>query len=402
MKSEWQTRKLGDLLEVQNGYAFSSKDYSESGHFIMRIGNVQNGYVALSNPKFINLTADEKLQRFVLSEGDILVSLTGNVGRVGVIQKEHLPAALNQRVARITINKDSPATREFLLFFLYSDWFREELIGAGHGAAQQNVSTKDLVEIQLPFPPLPEQKRIVGILDKAFAAISTAKENAEKNLQNARELFESYLQSVFANPGDGWEEKKLGKIGKAIYGYTEKASFNKIGPKFLRITDIQDGRVNWGTVPFCKINKTDLEKYILTDGDIVFARTGATTGKSFLVRNPPQSVFASYLIKVHITNKELIPEYLFLFFQTKIYWDVINAGVSGSAQGGFNATKLSELSTPIPPLPEQKHIVAKLDSLSAETKKLEAIYQQKISDLEELKKSILQKAFNGELAEVQS
>ena len=130
MKEGWQTKKLGELLEVQNGYAFSSKDYSESGHFVMRIGNVQNGFISLADPKFIKLPADGSLARFALAEGDILVSLTGNVGRVGVIQKEHLPAALNQRVARISIRRDSPATREYLLFFLFSDSFREELSGA--------------------------------------------------------------------------------------------------------------------------------------------------------------------------------------------------------------------------------------------------------------------------------
>ncbi|MHB8744715.1 MAG: restriction endonuclease subunit S [Sulfuricaulis sp.] len=218
MKMGWKTRRLGDLLEVQNGYAFSSKDYSESGHFVMRIGNVQNGYVSLSDPKFINLSADRKLQRFVLSEGDILVSLTGNVGRVGVIENEHLPAALNQRVARITINKDSPATREFLLFFLYSDWFREELMGAGHGAAQQNVSTKDLVEIELPIPPLTEQQRIVGILEETLDGIATAKANAEKNLQNARAIFESHLQSVFTRRGEGWIDTALGDVCGFVRG----------------------------------------------------------------------------------------------------------------------------------------------------------------------------------------
>jgi len=111
MKADWQTERLGELLEVQNGYAFSSNDYSESGCFVMRIGNVQNGYISLSDPKFINIPSDSALQRFVLCEGDILISLTGNVGRVGVIEKAHLPAALNQRVARIRIKKDSPATR---------------------------------------------------------------------------------------------------------------------------------------------------------------------------------------------------------------------------------------------------------------------------------------------------
>ena len=121
----------------------------------MRIGNVQNGHISLADPKFVNLPADGSLQRFILSDGDILVSLTGNVGRIGVIKKEHLPGALNQRVARLSVRKGSPASKEFLLFFLYSDRFREELTGAGHGTAQQNVSTKDLVEFGCLFPHSP-------------------------------------------------------------------------------------------------------------------------------------------------------------------------------------------------------------------------------------------------------
>jgi type I restriction enzyme S subunit len=159
----------------------------------------------------------------------------------------------------------------------------------------------------------------------------------------------------------GWEVKRLGDLAKINYGYTEKATFEDIGTKFLRITDIQDDGVNWETVPYCKISDIDFEKYQLSSGDIVFARTGATTGKSYLVYNPPKSVFASYLIKVHIAKKELTPQYLYCFFQTKAYWDKIKEGVSGSAQGGFNASKLADLIVPIPPLPEQQCIVSILD-----------------------------------------
>lgn len=198
MRQGWQIMKLADLVEVQNGYAFSSKDYSESGHFLMRIGNVQNGYISKADPKFVKLPADGSMQRFVLSEDDILVSLTGNIGRVGVIQKSHLPAALNQRVARISIRKNSLVTRELLLLFLCSDWFREELIGAGHGTAQQNASTKDLVEIEFPVPPLAEQQRIVGLLDEAFEGLATAKANAERKLAALEALKKSLLHRAFS------------------------------------------------------------------------------------------------------------------------------------------------------------------------------------------------------------
>src|SRR5690606_3807521 len=113
-------------------------------------------------------------------------------------------------------------------------------------------------------------------------------------------------------------------------------------------------------------------------GDIVFARTGATTGKSYLVNNPQKSVFASYLIKVHINSAGLSPAYLNLFFQTKSYWDSINAGISGSAQGGFNASKLSELSIPLPPLPEQQRIVSILDEAFAAINKTKTNAEQNL------------------------
>lgn len=191
----------------------------------------------------------------------------------------------------------------------------------------------------------------------------------------------------------GWGVKKLGEVAKATYGFTEKASFKEIGPKFLRITDIQGDGVVWDSVPFCKINDADLEKYKLCDGDIVFARTGATTGKSYLVKNPPKSVFASYLIKVQINHVGLCPEYLFQFFQTKTYWDTINAGISGSAQGGFNATKLSELEIPLPPLPEQQRIVTILDEAFAAIAKAKANAEQNLKNAKELFESYLQGVF---------
>lgn len=268
----------------------------------------------------------------------------------------------------------------------------------GGAVGQQRVPKEFVEAYEIPVPPLPEQQRIVGILDEAFAGLATATANAEKNLQNARALFESHLQSVFTQRGKGWVEKRLGDLSRINYGYTESASVNKVGPHFLRITDIQDNDVDWATVPYCPIDANDLPKYKLADGDIVFARTGATTGKSYLVTNPPDAVFASYLIRVQLKEKELLPQFVNLFFQTHSYWDTIRAGVSGSAQGGFNATKLGELVIPFPPLgKEQRAIVAGLESLQNETQRLESIYQQKLAALEALKKSLLHHAFTGQL-----
>ena len=164
--SDWARRKLNDLVEVQNGYAFSSKEYSDSGHFLMRIGNVQNGLITTSDPKFVRIPANDPLQRFTLKSGDVLVSLTGNVGRVGVIKEEHLPAALNQRVARISLRKNSPALKGWVLHFLFSESFRNALNEFGHGTAQKNVSTTDLVNITIPVPDEPQQLVAIRMLDE--------------------------------------------------------------------------------------------------------------------------------------------------------------------------------------------------------------------------------------------
>lgn len=159
----------------------------------------------------------------------------------------------------------------------------------------------------------------------------------------------------------GWEAKDLGAVSAINYGFTEKASIDPIGPRFLRITDIQDNSVDWNAVPFCKIEPNDFPKYRLASGDIVFARTGATTGKSFLVQDPPDAVFASYLIRLRLLDKRLLPEFVSFFFQSDQYWQSIKEGVAGSAQGGFNATKLMALSIPVPPVFEQQRIVSILD-----------------------------------------
>lgn len=158
-----------------------------------------------------------------------------------------------------------------------------------------------------------------------------------------------------------WQTKLLSEVSSISYGHTESASEQPIGPRFLRITDIQNDHVDWDSVPYCKIDPADLPKYRLERGDIVFARTGATTGKSYLINGVPKAVFASYLIRLRLRDRTIDPKFVSYFFQTDTYWDAIKAGSTGSAQGGFNATKLGALSLPVPSLAEQQRIVAILD-----------------------------------------
>ncbi|WP_421842475.1 restriction endonuclease subunit S [Marinobacter algicola] len=190
-----------------------------------------------------------------------------------------------------------------------------------------------------------------------------------------------------------WESIELGNVADIRYGYTAKASWDKQGPKFLRITDIQNGAVHWDAVPTAKMDKTDFEKHRLKSGDIVFARTGATTGKSYKISSPPDAVPASYLIRLRLKDTNILPEYVSYFFQTEAYWNVINLGTSGSAQGGFNASKLSQLTIPKPTLSEQKRIVAILDEAFAGIDTAIANTEKNLANARELFESCLNSVF---------
>jgi type I restriction enzyme S subunit len=163
-----------------------------------------------------------------------------------------------------------------------------------------------------------------------------------------------------------WKTLALGEFAESVdYGVTASAAHHPVGPKFLRITDIQDGAVNWDTVPWCECDARSAADSRLKAGDIVFARTGATTGKSFLIREcPTDAVFASYLIRVRVSDAAE-PRYLSHFFQTPDYWAQVAKGARGVAQPGVNATTLKALTIPLPPLAEQRRIAGVLDRAEA-------------------------------------
>ncbi|EOW2356944.1 restriction endonuclease subunit S [Cronobacter sakazakii] len=162
----------------------------------------------------------------------------------------------------------------------------------------------------------------------------------------------------------GWEWQSVKKLSHNIqYGHTAKAE-SYGNAKFLRITDIQNGKIDWQGVPTVSLNEKEIRKYALSDNDLVFARSGATAGKSILIKNAPtDAVFASYLIRITPNQEKIIPEYLSYFFLTPAYWEVVGLNAAGAAQPNINGTKLSEFIVPIAPREEQKRIVEKLDAL---------------------------------------
>lgn len=194
----------------------------------------------------------------------------------------------------------------------------------------------------------------------------------------------------------GWVAATVADVAEAPeYGLTTKAEYEIDGPRFLRITDIQGNSVNWASVPRCECDHVD--KYLLHKGDIVFARTGATTGKSFLIDDMPEpAVFASYLIRIR-SKAHCDPRFLARFFQSKSYWNQIQEVSSGSAQPGVNASKLKDIKLVLPPELEQRRIVSKLNNVHARTKVARDELARIPLLIEHYKQAILRKAFTGEL-----
>lgn len=199
---------------------------------------------------------------------------------------------------------------------------------------------------------------------------------------------------------EGWITAEVNDLTSDIsYGYTAKASVEPIGPRMLRITDIQDNDVEWSTVPFCKITDTDKSKYFLKDGDIVFARTGATVGKSFRISSDiPDAVFASYLIRVRCVTESL-SKYLNHYFKSPLYWTQITEFSSGIGQPNVNGTKLKQLQVPLAPLAEQKRIADKLDALLARVDRARTRLDRVPLILKRFRQAVLSAATSGQLTE---
>ncbi len=231
MKNGWAKKKLGELLEVQNGYAFESKGFNTTkGMPLIRIRSLKSG--TETETRYYG-DYDEK---YVVKVGDLLIGMDGEFG---CYEWKGEPALLNQRVCRLQGFSSQLVPR--FLFYGVNDFLRAIENVTGY-ATVKHLSSKQILGIEFPVPPLPEQRRIVGILDEAFEGIATAKANAEKNLQNARALFESHLNAVFTQRGEDWVEKSLEGVADAncslSYGIVQPGDDYLDGMPIVRPTDL--------------------------------------------------------------------------------------------------------------------------------------------------------------------
>ena len=273
--------------------------------------------------------------------------------------------------------------------------FWEQCDEKSRGTSGKNrIKPEQFLKVEIPLPPLAEQRRVVARIEELAAQIHEARTLRHCAAEEADALVTSASAKLFELKR-GWQTKIVGDFCESPqYGYTESATQEPVGPRFLRITDIQDGRVNWESVPYCRCPEPG--KYLLKPNDLVFARTGATTGKSFVIRDCPEAVFASYLIRLRVRDTISV-DYLYRYFQSPSYWQQIGDEKKGTGQPNLNGSKLEKLKVPIAPLPEQRRIVSELDTLQAEVDALQRLQAETAAELDALLPAILDRAFKGEL-----
>ena len=340
--------KLKNICNILNGYAFKSNNYVNDGIRIIRITNVQKGIIEDSDPKFYPNKEEKKIQKYLLNENDLLISLTGNVGRVGLLRKDLLPAALNQRVGCIRIKDKNKLNIRYLFQLLNSNTFENICISNSKGIAQKNLSTEWLKEYEFIVPNMEEQLIIAEKLEN-IQKIITIKQS---QLYKLDELIKSLFVEMFENKD--YEKKSLNSIslGKGEYGSGAKAGDYKENlPRYVRITDINENGT-LGDNFSSPLNEKKIEKYSLNYGDIIFARTGATVGKTYMYsKKDGWCIFAGFCIRFKLNTKLVNPKYIFKFTQTEKYKAWIKNKQRIVAQPNINAKEYGEeLLIPIPPI----------------------------------------------------
>ena len=403
MKEGWKIKTLGDLFDITSSKRVFESEWKLAGVPFYRAREIvilaKQGFV--DNELFISeeMFTEYSAKYGIPKEGDIMVTGVGTLG-VCYVVKEHDRFYFKDGNI-IWLKKKSEVSSRFVEYAFRSDFLRKQIdnsIGA-------TVGTYTIIKAKntlIPLPPLPEQQRVVAILDEAFAAIATAKENAEKNLQNARAIFDSYLQSVFTQRGEGWVEKRLKAFcsfenGDRGTNYPSKSARTAAGIPFINAGHLTDYGIDFGTMNYISRERFDLlGAGKIRSGDILFCLRGSL-GKFASVGELAEGAIASSLVIVR-PDESVLKEFVLAYFRSHICAKMINHFKNGAAQPNLSADSLSKFLIPVPSLPVQQSIVSKLDGLSAETQRLESAYERKLAALDELKKSLLYQAFNGELS----
>jgi type I restriction enzyme, S subunit len=376
MNQGWEIKKLGEIGKVSMCKRIMKDQTLPIGEIpFYKIGTFGKEPDAFISKEIYD---EFRLKYSFPKKGEILISASGTIGRR--VRYDGKPAYFQDSNIVWLSNDEKQVLNDYLYrFYEICNWKSTK------GATISRLYNDNLRQIEIAFPKsLPEQQRIVSLLDEAFSVIERSRNNAEKNLKNAKELFESYLQGLFEN--GNWEIKTLEAVCDEIFagGDAPKNNFSKESNEKHKIPIYANAvkeRGLYGYTDFARVTKPC----------VTISARGSGTGHTEL-RNEPFLPIVRLIVCMLDTN-QISTE----FFKYTIDNLVIQR--SGSAIPQLTVPMIKDYKIPVPTVEEQKQLIEKAETLRAETQKLEAIYQQKLLNLEELKKSVLQKAFNGQLSE---
>lgn len=370
MKNGWQTKKLGDVCDFEGGsQPPKSKFIHEKKHGYVHFLQIRD----FGSDKNVTYIPESKKNR-CCEEGDILIGRYGaSVGKILTGKAGAYNVALMKTIPNLDMFE-----RSWFYHYLISDEFQGRLLNVAARSAQDGFSKDDIYNFPVPVPDRNEQRRIIGILDKAFEGIATAKVNAEKNLQNARALFESHLESVFAKGREGWVEKTVAECFKVRSGDFLPAKVMVATGDF----DVYGGNGIAGTH----------DKRNLTGENIIIGRVGAKCGNVRHVEGDLWLTDNAFFISEYFHNFDL------RFLARELRRKQLRSTANQAAQPVISYTTIKDvlLEFPISKI-EQRRIADRLDTLEEETRRLESLYQSKLTALDALKKSLLHQAFTGAL-----
>ncbi|WP_417796372.1 restriction endonuclease subunit S [Terasakiella pusilla] len=373
----------------------------ENGVKLITAKNVKMGYVQEHPEEYIDANIfDEWMTRGFPQEGDVLFTTEaplGNVAQLGRYEK----VAVGQRLITMQPN-EQVLDKTFLKYLLLSPQTQEKIHAQATGATVLGIKSKLLKKIPISYPPLEEQKRIVGLLDEAFEGIDQAIKNTEQNLQNARDLFASYLNNIFTQKGEGWRCGPLSKIGADIktgpFGsLLHKSDYVENGIPLINPAHINEGQI---TPDMRKTVNQEalgrLRSYQVKINDVVIGRRGEM-GRCAPVTEKEDGWLCgtgSFIISPKFEN---VAQFLSLLLSSNYYKEKITELASGATMLNLSNKALGSLEVALPSSEEQKEILNHINKVTIDQHKLNSIYSKKLTALKELKQSLLQKAFAGEL-----
>ena len=378
MNAAWEERLLGEVFQLEYGKPLDETHRKQDGLYPVYGANGEK----------------DRADKFYFDKESIIVGRKGSAGEVNLTEPKFWPLDVTY-----FLKFDD---RKYDLHFLFFLLKILDLPSLAKGV-KPGINRNEVYSIPARIPPLPEQQRIVAILDKAFDAIATAKSNTEKNLQNARALFESHLQSVFSRRGDDWVQKPLGELCERITkGSSPKwqgiAYVSEPGVLFVTSENVGEYEILIDSPKYVqeRFNLKD-KKSILKRGDVLTNIVGASIGRTAIFNLDEIANINQAVCLMRCDSKLLYNAYLAYLLNSPLLKQVLHDNEVNTARANLSLTFFSELVVPLPPIVKQKELVNRLDSLRAQTHRLESIYQQKLAALEALKKSLLHQAFNGQL-----